>query len=242
MWTRRTFLGASGALTFGFLSRDQSALATSSHDLGLAALTRAIECGRQLRAGTIENTQWQDLVEAKLQSCSIHDLKQAIALRKLRRVQPNVKRGAGIMRVVTTRPFLTEEGSDMKVFFFKAKRSDPPHCHFNLVAAHIVLEGRFRVRHYERVREENAGVVLRFTRDRIIGPGDVTSISDDRTNAHWHYAETDGILLDVQQGRINPQIPIRRRQMLDIDRATKLSGDLFWAPHMSKGAALRRYG
>ena len=146
------------------------------------------------------------------------------------------------MRVRTARPLLTEDGSDMKVFFFKKKRSDPPHCHFNLVAAHIVLEGRFRVRHYARVREEDGGVVLRPTHDRMIGPGDVTSISDDRDNAHWHYAETDGVLLDVQQGRIDPRIPIRRRQMLDLDAATPLSDDLVWAPHLTKGRALRQYG
>ncbi len=242
MWTRRTFLGGSGTLALALLSRVRLAHARSRETPSLAALTRAIEYGRQLRTGSLQNTEWQDRVEEELKSCSVEELAKAVALGKLRRAQPNVKRGAGIMRVRTTRPLLTEEGSDMKVFFFKKERSDPPHCHFNLVAAHIVLEGKFRVRHYDRVREQDGGVVLRPTRDRIVGPGDVTSISDDRDNAHWRYAETDGILLDVQQGRIDPTIPIRKRQMLDLNAATKVSDDLIWAPHMTNSSALRKYG
>lgn len=133
------------------------------------------------------------------------------------------------------------EGAAMRVFFFRAGRTDPPHCHFNSVTAHLVLSGQFRVRHYERVREEARGFVLQPTRDRRLHPGDVTSISELRENAHWHEAITDGVLLDVEQGRLDPTLPIRRRQMIDPTTHPAADGSIF-APRLTTAEALRRFG
>ncbi|MFK7984417.1 MAG: hypothetical protein AB8I08_00170 [Sandaracinaceae bacterium] len=264
MTTRRTFLG--GALLGGAAlvgggsvavaqsdevpssegSSDETAPAPSSREGDpagpVAVLRAAVETGRRLRRGEITQLGWQEEVERLLSACAPDHLARAVDLSRLRRRARPVARGASILRVPLFDSLNGDVGADMKVFFLRAGHSDPPHCHFNLVAAHVVLVGSFRVRHYARLTEDAASVALRPTHDRTIGPGQVTSISDHRDNAHWHLAQTDGVLLDVQQGRIDPSLPIRRRQMLDVDRGTSGPDGSLRAPKLSRGSALRRYG
>ena len=243
MPSRRQFL--EGALAGGMIALT-GATAAAQTRAARRSLAEAIDLGRRLRRGEITDTAWQDRVEATLASCDVTALGAAIGLDALRSRARPVRRGASILRVPLDDELLggigREVGSDVKVFFVEAGRTDPPHCHFNLVAAHIVLEGRFRVRHYDRVGEDDEGVALRATRDRVIGPGEVTSISDHRENAHWHAAETRGVLLDVQQGRIDPGLPVRLRQMLDVEGARPLGDGSIVAPRLARATALRRYG
>lgn len=226
----------------GLLTLSQLESRASAQPSGMHALGESMELCRRLRAGDITTLEWHARIAAAMQSSSVEELGRAVDIEGLRARVRGVRRGAVILRVPAARALCSEEGSDVKVFFVRAGRSDPPHCHFNMVAAHIVLEGRFRVRHFDRVREERGGVVLRPTHDSVVGPGEVTSISDTRDNAHWFLAETDGVLLDVQQGRLDPSLAIRRRQMLDIDGATPLADGSILAPHLDRYAALRRYG
>lgn len=241
MATRRTFVA--GALAGGLLSIvDRGGLAQSVGAEPVEVLRRAVHLGRRLKAGEITPARWQEAIDSTLRSCSVADFRAALDLDRLREEAGSVPRGASIIRAPFVRELGGAVGSDVKVFFLERGRSDPPHCHFNMVAAHIVLEGSFRVRHFERVREERGGVVLRPSGDRVIGPGELTSITDERDNAHWHLAESDGVLLDVQQGRLDPSVPIRRRQMLDVDRGVARADGTLLAPRLGRATALRRYG
>lgn len=248
MASRRDFLGGALLGGAGLIAGRSSASAqpstseSASRSDPVDALREAVRRGRQLRLGEITQLEWQDQVERILGGCDPEALARAVDLPALRRRARPVARGASILRAPLFASLDADEGADVKVFFLRAGRSDPPHCHFNLVAAHIVLQGDFRVRHYDRMEEDGELIALRPTRDRTIGPGRVTSISDDRDNAHWHLAQTDGVLLDVQQGRIDPSLPIRRRQMLDIDAAESRSDGALLARKLTRGAALRRYG
>ena len=241
MTSRRTFL--EGALVGGIATLSgASSLASAQQTSAVETLRQAVDLGRRVRRGELSQTGWQDAVEPLLRSKTVTELSEAIDLRALRARARPVARGSSILRVPLFRRLGADEGADMKVFFFRAGRSDPPHVHFNLLAAHIVLEGRFRVRHFERVREQDDGFVLRAGRDRILGPGEVSSISDHRDNGHWHLAETDGVLLDVQQGRLDPSLPIRRREMIDPEGARPLADGSILSPRLGRNAALRRYG
>jgi hypothetical protein len=48
------------------------------------------------------------------------------------------------------------------------------------------------------------------------------------------------VLLDIEQGRLDPSIPPRHRQMVDLAAATR-EGE-FFAPALSNTLALRHYG
>lgn len=238
--TRRGFLGRAlltGGL-FAFSGRTLSAFAQSDPSSALGA---ALLLGRRLRRAELTQTQWQDQIVPILQSVRPEELAAAVELETLRRRTPRASRGAATRSVPRLEDFEHDEGAAMRVFFFGAGRTDPPHCHFNSVTAHIVLAGEFRVRHYERLREEPGRFILRASRDRRIRAGDVTSISELRENAHWHEAITDGVLLDVEQGRLDPTRPIRNRQMLDPTTAPLADGTIV-APALSQSEGLRRFG
>lgn len=237
--SRRSFLGA-GLAGASFLVTG-TALRAAAQSHAVSVLRGALELGRRLRGGELSPLAWQDAMEATLRAASVDELRDAIGLELLRGEAPRVRRGAAVQLVPLTERLDPDEGAAMRVFFFHAGRTDPPHCHFNMVTAHVVLAGRFRVRHFERLAEGADHFVIRPSRDREIGPGEATSISDLRENGHWHAALTDGVLLDVEQGRLDPSVPPRRRQMMDPTVAAAPDGTIR-APFLARGEALRRFG
>jgi hypothetical protein len=210
-----------------------------------AVFTDALARGRALREGRLAPTEWQDQMPALLTRVTVDAIARALDLPRLRRRARTVARGCATLALPYPTELGGDEGAAMRVFFFEAGRTDPPHVHFNSVTTHLVLEGRFQVRHWDRLREASgderrAAFVLRETHDRTIGPGESTSISEPRDNGHWHRCLARGVLLDIEQGRLDPSIPPRNRQMIDLSAATR-EGE-FVAPAITNALALRRYG
>lgn len=238
-FSRRTLFDR--ALALGAIALSSRSLSAFAQQNPSAIIASALLLGRRLRRGEITQIQWQERIGPLLQSLTVDELSDAIGLAALRRRGRQVPRGMSMVPVPLVDSLDHDEGAAMRVFFFRAGRTDPPHCHFNSVTAHMVLAGRFRVRHWDRLREEPGRFVLRATRDRRIGPGDLTSISEVRENAHWHEALTDGVLVDIEQGRLDPSRPPRPRQMLDPTATPRRDGTIL-APAITVAQALRRFG
>lgn len=236
--SRRDFLV--GALAAGLMLSTES-LRAAPQTRAVTMLREALELGRRLRRGEITQLVWQDRIGPILRSATVEEIRDAIGLELLREKTPRVHLGAAVKPLPLTAKLNPDEGAALRVFFFSAGRTDPPHCHFNQVTSHLVLAGKFRVRHFERLREEDGGFVLRPSHDREIGVGDSTSISELRDNAHWHAALTDGVLLDVEQSRLDPSRPPRHRQMLDVSAPPRADGSIL-APCLDRETALRKFG
>jgi hypothetical protein len=235
---RRAFLG--GAFLGGTAAASLGLLAGRAGDVPVRAedvLHDVLALGERVRLGAITQHEWRARIGDTLRGCSIAELWAHLDVDRFARHVPRSPRGAAIVRL----PIAAHRSAAMRLFFFEAGRADPPHCHFNQVTAHLVLAGEFRVRHFDRLGEERAGVVIRPTGDRSIGPGDTTSISDERDNVHWHHALTRGVLLDVEQGRLDPSCPSRSRQLLDPEGPPRADGTIL-ARRMSRLSALRRFG
>lgn len=54
-----------------------------------------------------------------------------------------------------------------------------------MVSGRLVIHGRLRMRHFERLRDEPAHLILRPTIDRESSPGSATTVSDAKGNVHW---------------------------------------------------------
>ncbi|MBX7197717.1 MAG: hypothetical protein K1X94_37065 [Sandaracinaceae bacterium] len=202
-------------------------------------LREALGLGRALRRGDLTQHAWQERMSTLLASIPAPTIAAALDLPALRARAPRVRRGAAIVTLPFPETLGGDEGAAMRVFFFEGGRTDPPHVHFNSVTTHLVLEGRFRVQHWDRVREEASGFVLRPTHDRELVAGESSSISEERDNGHWHACLDRGVLIDVEQGRLDPSIPPRNRQMVDL--SGQRDGE-FFAPSLSRAVAMRRYG
>lgn len=204
------------------------------------ALREAVALGAAVRSGALTQTGWQDAIGPILARVPLDTLRRDLDLESLRRRARRVSRGCAVVPLDLPTALGGPEGAAMRVFFFESGRTDPPHVHFNSVTSHLVVEGRFRVQHWDRVREEQGGFVMRATHDRTIGVGESTSISEARDNGHWHRCLARGVLLDVEQGRLDPSIPPRRRQMIDLSAET--SEGEFFARAIGHATALHRYG
>ncbi|HZF48592.1 MAG TPA: hypothetical protein VE093_08090 [Polyangiaceae bacterium] len=229
--SRRSILGA--ALGFGMASLASAALA--SRALARTGKSAAEELARRahepsiaLAEGKITQVAWQDAMAAIARDVPVEELAAALDLDALIAKAPSVERGASVVPMkLSPSPAFTPRFVT-KLFVFKQGRANPPHAHDNMVSMHHVLRGRFRVRHFERVRDEPGGLVLRPTIDRKLGPGEATSISDARDNVHWHLAETDGVLLDVLCAGLD-QARETNTHLVDPVKAARLGGGLLRA-------------
>lgn len=71
-----------------------------------------------------------------------------------------------------------------KIFGMKKDRAIIPHGHSNMASAHLVLKGDMHLRNYEKLGFDEKNMIILPTVDRIIKPGESSSISDDRDNVH----------------------------------------------------------
>lgn len=243
MLTRRRLIRGS-AVTALTLAASRPAATRADPPTLSAELTAffqgALALGASVRSGALSPTDWQEAMEPLLSRAPLDRIHAELGVDRLRRHARRVTRGCAVVPLTIPAELGAEDGAAMRLFFFERGRTDPPHVHFNSVTAHLVIAGRFEVRHWDRVREEALGFVLRETHDRTIEAGDATSISEARDNGHWHRCVERGVLLDLEQGRLDPSIPPRRRQMIDLGDAAR-EGE-FFARSIGHSVALRRYG
>ena len=212
---RQLLYGVASLLAF---ARSRDALAGDVRKI----LEEASHLGERL-----SGTAWQDEIERSLIGIDVRSLAAAIDMEKLLSSAPRVEKGARVVPV----------NQRVKLFAFEPGRANPPHAHDKMVSIHLVLKGRFRVRHFERVRDERDLIAVRPAIDRVLGPSEATSISDARNNVHWHLALEESVLLDVLS--VTKET---RTYLIDPERA-KREGDLLLAPRIeSVDEALKKYG
>jgi hypothetical protein len=83
----------------------------------------------------------------------------------------------------------------IRIFGMRQGGAIIPHVHNNMVSAHLVLEGQFRARTFDREADMPDptvnSVMLRPKINETLKPGQMVTMSDDRDNCHWLVAETD---------------------------------------------------
>lgn len=87
--------------------------------------------------------------------------------------------------------FVDESGAPRQLAFgaalfdFEPHNVITPHGHRHMASAHLVVDGRFRVRNYDRLGDEGQAIVIRPTRDYVAGVGAVSTMTSARDNIHW---------------------------------------------------------
>lgn len=196
-----------------------------------------------LKTGSISLVDWQDAVERLLASVPAEDLFALIDFEALSRDFPFPDLGAETRAVV----FPKLEGLPERLAFFskifglRQGRAIIPHGHRNMVSCHLVLQGEFALKQYDRVEDQPEHLVIRPTVDRKIGPGHASSISDDRNNVHWFHTLTpwaftfDVIIVNLRDRKY-------AIENLDPDRAERLAGGTLRVAKLGVDEALERYG
>jgi quercetin dioxygenase-like cupin family protein len=241
---RRAVLGALlavGLASIAGAALARRAVATSRRRTFEEVAHRAHEASQALAEGRIDTAGWQQALESIFQEVSPQEIGESIDLDALLARTPDVPRGASVLTLAPELPGGPLPGFATKLFVLRKGRSNPPHAHDNMVSMHYVLRGQFRVRHYDRIRDERDAIVVKPTIDRVIRPGESTSISEEHDNVHWHLAESDGVLLDVLRAGLDDRPT--ETHLVDPVASTPLAGGLLRAPRLpTVDKALERFG
>jgi hypothetical protein len=111
-----------------------------------------------------------------------------------------------------------------------------------MVSAHIAVEGEFRVRNFDRVREENGAAVIRPTRDGVMRIGEVSTMSTARNNVHWFVPRTArAATLDVIVDGLGGARPRYVIEPIDPIRGQILADGTIRAPYLTFAESTRFY-
>ena len=192
---RREFFPAFATSLAAISMLQAGALASTPRTLDQWAQDVA-DLNRDLAHGTISLLQWQDGIER---------LGRGIDLAGLARYLDFDRLTAGMefpSRLAETADpkfpaHINVAGIERPWFirFFGMRRDGAiiPHVHNNMVSSHLVMQGSFHARTFDRAGDDvEAGkVLLRPRIDATMKAGGVISMSDDRDNGHWLVAGED---------------------------------------------------
>jgi predicted metal-dependent enzyme (double-stranded beta helix superfamily) len=109
--------------------------------------------------------------------------------------------------------FLDETGRPRRLsyvvatFAFGPGNVITPHAHRHMASAHMVIEGRVRIRTFDRVADQGGALVIRPTGDKLAEVGEATAMTTARDNVHWFTPATarattfDVIVTDLDRGQ-----------------------------------------
>jgi hypothetical protein len=131
-----------------------------------------------------------------------------------------------------------------QIFAMSKRRSVVPHGHDNMATGFLVLKGRFRGRHYDRVEDRTDCYIIRPTIDREFQPGEFSTVSDHKDNVHWftNVLEEPAFIFNVHVLQTNPENPKNPGRVYIDPIGEKLAGGLIKAPKISYGKANQMYG
>jgi len=130
-----------------------------------------------------------------------------------------------------------------QIFALGKGRSVVPHGHDNMATGFLVLKGRFRGRHYDRLEDHADHYIIRPTIDREFQPGEFSTISDHKDNVHWFTAESEsGFIFNVHVVETNPENSHRPGRIYIDPMGQKLAGGLIKAPKITYGKVNQLYG
>jgi len=247
MDTRRSFIGKlAGALTSYALIQgifQSGALkAGSIREMDHWAI-RLNEMSMDLRKGSIEPGEWQNLAEDLFNQVPLTDVLSFIDFNKLAKGFEFPDLGVSTRYVNFPRLSGLPETTVFvkKLFGMSRQRAIIPHGHSNMASAHLVLEGEMHLRQYDKIRREDKELIIQPTVDKVACAGITSSISDDQNNIHWFIARTsqaftlDVIMLDLD----GKSYDIHN---LDMKKASALGNGQLRVPEIPVEQALRLYG
>jgi hypothetical protein len=200
------------------------------------------------RAGGVAPTAWQQDVEAVFREVSAPWLMASLPVARFEagaRLGP--RRGPRVEELAAPTGLTATEGTACRrrLFALGAGRAVVPHGHTSLASAFVLLRGSVRVTHFDRRPGEAGTSIVTPTIDRVLRPGDCSTISDERDNVHWLRAgEAPALLLNVSvevpsSGRFG-DAP-RGRVYLDVSGTARADGTTR-ARHLSYAEATARFG
>lgn len=164
---------------------------------------RLEEICHSVRSGTLSPREWQEAMQQIYAELPPEELVRFIDVDRL---LAGLRYPPERLGAVTQVPWSSESVRLFpKLFVYRKGTSTPPHVHNDLVSAHWILRGEIRTRTFDRVEDLETSILLRPTRDDVLRPGALVSMSDARDNGHWFEGTSElAISFDVAISGVAP--------------------------------------
>lgn len=242
---RRAFAGAGlAAFTLALLGREVSAAAPQRRMAARDWIERQGELARALKSGQVAPLQWMAEVERLAGEIEVGELMFDVGRAQITQqaLPPtNDPRKSSIR-------FLDAEGAPRKLgygaalFAFEPHNVITPHGHKYMASAHLVVEGRFRVRNFDRIGDDEGAMIIRPTRDYVAETGQLSVMTSAQDNIHWFVPQGgkamtfDVIISGLEQGAPDYEI-----EAIDPLGGTAQADGAIRAPKMEFEAASEKY-
>lgn len=193
MLDRRSFIGhCSGFFAFAAVAELASAAGTATSASARRWLSLQSELAWGLRSGTLGQDQWHTGVNSLALDLDLEHL--AAELRKARIRDAGLPFGHDPQKRFVT--VLDSDGRPQKLgyglalFDFQQSSVITPHAHKHMVSAHMVIEGRVRVRTFDRVKDEDGALLIQPMLDVVAEPRYSAAMTAAKDNIHWFTPRT----------------------------------------------------
>lgn len=228
MFDRRTFLrDCTGFFAFAALTELSHATSPTTSASARRWLSQQRELTRGLRSGSVSQAQWHVGVNMLARELDLEHL--AAELRRARIKDAGHPFGHDPQKRFVT--VLDEQNQPIKlgyglaIFDFQEHSVITPHAHKHMVSAHMVIDGRVRIRTFDRVSDDDGALIVRRKLDLVAEPGYAAAMTDPIDNVHWFAPRTaramtldiiiDGLDAGQDAYLIQPIDPIGGRQLND---------------------------
>jgi hypothetical protein len=207
-------------------------------------LNRQDELARGLAGGSISQVQWHDGVNAFAGEVDVAALAALIRGAQLRDA------GAPFGHDPQKRfvRFLDEQRQPQRfayvtaLFSFTRDSVITPHAHKHMASAHKVLDGKVRIRTFDRVADSDTTITVRPTLDTVADVGHAAAMTTAKDNVHWFTAASaNAMTFDVIIDSLDAGQESYLIQPVDVLGGTHRADGSIEAPIMSFDASSARY-
>ena len=198
-----------------------------------------------LRRAEIKQIEWQRQLESLLAKVDLKDLLRAIDYDRLAKsaVFPEDHESADDVDFSKIKGLPGELSFNSYFYAMKEGVAIVPHGHRNMASMHMVLSGEAHGWKYDRVSDEPNYLIIKPTSDKLLVPGEASTVSDESDNIHWFKA-TKGPLFMFNIGvfGLKSKESFTGRDYIDPASGEKLKDGLIRARRIEKDEAYKLYG
>jgi hypothetical protein len=245
MFSRRHFSNSiAGFCTYALLHEVRAAIPARSGTPAGRWISRQDELALGLTRGTISQIQWHDAVNALAKEVDVADLAHTIRRATTRSAGPPFGHDPQ-KRFIS---FRDENGNQVQrhygaaLFVFDSDSVITPHAHKHMASAHMVIEGKLRVRTFDRIKDESNALIVRPTADYIAEAGHASAMTSAKDNVHWFVPRSaHAMTLDVIVDGLDTGADSYEIQPIDPIAGATLADGTIRAPLISFEYSMQRY-
>lgn len=203
------------------------------------------DLGVDLKNEALKQVVWQEKIEELFAQVDLPELLTFVDFDRLVADAKLVDRGARSLhcQFPAVEGLPTELVFGRQIFAVKKDRSVVPHGHNNMATAFLVLDGKFKGRHYDRIEDEKEHIIIKPTIDRDFERGECSTISDYKDNVHWFKASHEpSFLFNIHVLNLRPDSDLKTGRVYLDPGGEQLKGGLIRARRITYGEANRLYG